>query len=226
MSRSRKFPPDVVGRMQRNELNIKDRLKRRDKVAGEVIDSNSISTFFTPLADRLLNPRRGTLAKVLPATACINASGLAERKLLAARFHVERIITSHDPRHVNFSYKTGIHECLMICRRHNEGTKPPTEFVSLRKMPGSIKEAIDAADAIASGEGGGIGAVHVGGRPNWSVRATGRPFNGMMTIWPKPYANWKRRRCWSRLGRDTRSGPLAKEYAAPMRLASKASPMQ
>ena len=154
MSRSRKFPPDVVGRMQRNELNIKDRLKRRDKVAGEVIDSNSISTFFTPLADRLLNPRRGTLAKVLPATACINASGLAERKLLAARFHVERIITSHDPRHVNFSYKTGIHECLMICRRHNEGTKPPTEFVSLRKMPGSIKEAIDAADAIASGEGG------------------------------------------------------------------------
>ena len=225
MSRSRKFPPDVVKRMQKNELVIKERLKRRDKAAGEAIDSNSIRTFFTPLADRLLNPRRGTLAEVLPATACISASGLAERKFLADRFHVERIITSHDPRHVNFSYKTGIHECLMICRRHSEGNKPPTEFVSLRKMPTNAKEAIDAADAIANGNAERVGAACAGGRQNGSVRATGRLSNGMTTIWPKPYANWKRRRCWSRLGRDTRSGPLAKEYAAPTRLASKASPV-
>ena len=150
-SRNRKFPKHVVKRMQKNELVIKERLKRRDKAAGEAIDSNSISTFFTPLADRLLNPRRGTLAKVLPATACINASGLTERKLLADRFHVERIITSHDPKHVNFSYKTSIHECLMVCRRHNGGDKPPTEFVSLRKMPKNAKEAIETADAIVNG---------------------------------------------------------------------------
>ena len=149
MSRSRKFPENVVKRMQKNELVIKEILKRRDKAAGEAIDSNSISTFFTPLADRLLNPKNGTLAKVMPVTACINASGLAERKFLADRFHAERIITSHDPKHVNFSYKTGIHECLMVCRRHNKGDRPPTEFVSLRKMPKNAKEAIDAADAIA-----------------------------------------------------------------------------
>ena len=159
MSRSRKFPPDVVKRMQKNELVIKEKLKQKDKAAGEAIDSNSISTFFTPLADRLLNPRRGTLAKVLPATACINASGLVERKFLADRFHVERIITSHDPKHVNFSYKTGIHECLMICRRHNKGDKPPTEFVSLRKMPKDAKEAIDAANAIANGNAESWGSM-------------------------------------------------------------------
>ena len=159
MSRSRKFPPYVVKRMQKNELAIKERLKRRDKAAGEAIDSNSIRTFFTPLADRLLNPRRGTLAKVLPATACISASGLAERKFLADRFHVERIITSHDPKHINFSYKTSIHECLMICRRHNGGDKPPTEFVSLRKMPKNAKEAIDAADAIANGNAESWGSM-------------------------------------------------------------------
>ena len=64
---------------------------------------------------------------------------------------MERIITSHDPKHINFSYKTSIHECLMICRRHNGGDKPPTKFVSLRKMPKNAKEAIDAADAIANG---------------------------------------------------------------------------
>ena len=159
MSRSRKFPPYVVRRMQTNELAIKEKLKQKDKVAGEAIDSNSISTFFTPLADRLLDPRRGTLAKVLPTTACINASGLAEREFLADRFHVERIITSHDPKHVNFSYKTSIHECLMICRRHNGDKKPPTEFVSLRKMPENIKEAIEAADLIANGDAGSVGSA-------------------------------------------------------------------
>ena len=153
MSRSRKFPPNVVKRMQKNELVIKTKLKQRDRAAGEAINSNSISTFFTPLADRLLNPRSGTLAKVMPVTACINASGLTERKFLADRFHIERVITSHDPKHVNFSYETDIHECLMICRRHDcggGGNKSPTEFVSLRKMPKNAKEAIDAADAIAN----------------------------------------------------------------------------
>ena len=152
MVRNRKFPPNVVKRMQENELDIKRRLRQRDKAAGEAIDSNSISTFFTPLADRLLDPKRGTMAKVLPVTACINTSGLAERRFLSARFHVERIITSHDPKRVNFSYKTGIHECLMICRRHDNDIKPPTEFISLRRMPKNAKEAIEAADAIVNGD--------------------------------------------------------------------------
>ena len=158
MARSRKFPPDVVKRMQRNELNIQAELKLKDKLAGEIIDSNSIRTFFTPIADRLLDPKRGTLAEVLPVTACISASGLAERKFLASRFHVERIITSHDPKQVNFSYKTGIHESLMVCRRYDGDNKPPTEFVSLRRMPRDVKESIEAADAIVRGDIGGGGS--------------------------------------------------------------------
>lgn len=159
MTRNRKFPPNVVKQMQKNELDIKKELRQKDRVAGETMDSNSISTFFTPLADRLLDLQRGTLATVLPATACIGASGLKARKFLADRFHVERIITSHDPKRVNFSYKTSIHECLMVCRRHNDGIKPPTEFISLRRMPKNPKEAIEAADAIAQGDIGDWGSV-------------------------------------------------------------------
>ena len=158
VARGRKFSPDVVKRMQKNELAIQAELKRKDKIAGETIDSNSIRTFFTPLADRLLDPKRGTLAEVLPVTACISASGLAERKFLASRFRVERIITSHDPKQVNFSYKTGIHESLMVCRRYDGDAKPPTEFVSMRRMPRDVKEAIEAADAIVSGDMGGWGS--------------------------------------------------------------------
>lgn len=160
VARNRKYPPDVVKQMQENELDIRAELRRMDKTAGETINSNSISTFFTPLADRLLDPERGMLAKVLPVTACTNASGLVERKFLADRFYVERIITSHDPKHVNFSYKTDIHECLMICRRHNGGgPKPPTEFVSLHRMPNNAKEAVEAADAIASSAPGDWGSI-------------------------------------------------------------------
>lgn len=151
-SRSHKFPPHVVRLMQKNELDIQTELKRRDKEAGETINSNSISTFFTPLADRLLDVKHGTLARVLAVTECTSASVLNVRKFLANQFHVERIITSHDPKRINFSYKTGIHECLMVCRRFDYGdNKMPTEFVSLNKMPKNAEEVIDAADAIASG---------------------------------------------------------------------------
>ena len=152
ISRSRKFPMHIVKKMQKNEMDIKRELTRMDPTAGKTINSNSIRTFFTPLADRLLDTERGTLAEVLPVTACMGASGLKERKFLAKRFHVERIITSHDPKRINFSYKTGIHECLMICRRTDDGgSKPSTEFVALRKMPKDAGEAIEVADAIACG---------------------------------------------------------------------------
>ena len=159
LARNRKFSPAEVKRMQKNERDIRAELKCKDMVAGETIDSNSIRMFFTPLADRLLNPSHGTLAEVLPVAACISSSGLAERKFLADRFHVERIITSHDPRRLNFSYKTSIHECLMVCRRHNGDIKPPTEFVSLHKMPKNTEDAIQAADAITGGDTGDWGSI-------------------------------------------------------------------
>ena len=157
--RGRKFSPDAVKGMQRNEIDIRDRLLARDSTAGGVITTNSIRTFFTPLGDQLLSSRQGILAKVIPATACTGASGVDERRFLADRFHVERIVTTHDPKRINFSENTSIHECLLVCRRHPEGERPPTEFVSLRVMPNSAEEAIEATDAIVSGNPGRWGSV-------------------------------------------------------------------
>ena len=159
--RGRKFGAEAVKQMQRHELDIRDRLRQRDPAAGRVITTNSIRTFFTPLADRLLHSEHAALAKVLPVTACTGASGIAERRFLAERFHVERIVTTHDPKRINFSENTSIHECLLICRRCPEKDRPPTQFVSLRRMPGSAEEAIDAADAITSGRLGHWGSVHL-----------------------------------------------------------------
>ena len=159
--RGRKFSAEAVRGMQQNEIGIRDRLQQSDAEAGAVITSNSIRTFFTPLADQLLRSDRGVLAKVIPATACIGASGLKERKFLAERFHVERIVTTHDPKRINFSENTSIHECLLVCRRHPGGERPATEFVSLRRMPGSVDEAVEAAEAIASGSPGAWGNVQL-----------------------------------------------------------------
>ena len=120
--RGRKFGADEVRRMQRHELDIRDRLQQHDEAAARAISTNSVRTFFTPLADRLLNSESGILAKVLPVTACAGAGGIAERRFLAERFHIERIVTTHDPRRIAFSENTSIHECLLICRRHSESS--------------------------------------------------------------------------------------------------------
>ncbi len=149
--RGRKFTGDVKKQMQQHELRIRNGLLGGDEEAGAVINTNSIRTFFTPLADQVLKQESAGLAEVVPATACVGASGARERKLLATRFHVERVVTSHDPKRSNFSENTGIHECLLVCRRRGSGPPAPTEFVSLRRMPATAKEAINAADAIAAG---------------------------------------------------------------------------
>ena len=141
---------DAVGAMQQYEMWLRDDLLARDPDAATVIDANSIRTFFSPLADLLLHRERGVLAMVLPVTACTGASGLAERRFLANRFHIERILTSHDPKRINFSENTSIHECLLIARRSGDRAKP-TEFVSLARMPKTPEEADVVVEATAAG---------------------------------------------------------------------------
>ena len=151
MKRGRKFGAVAIKRMQQHELDIRDSLERHDEAAGRLITMNSVSTFFTPLAERLLHSERGVLAKVLPVTGCTSVSGLAERRFLAKRFHIERVVTTHDPQRIAFSENTGIHECLLVCRRYPERDRPHTEFVSLRKMPESAEKAVEATEAMAAG---------------------------------------------------------------------------
>ena len=167
--RGRKYTKDVLKQMQAHELGIRDTLGQRDNAAGRVITTNSIRTFFTPLAEQLLSDQRGVLAKVIPVTACTGAGGLDERRFLADRFHVERIVTTHDPKRIAFSENTSIHECLLVCRRQPVGERPATEFVSLRRMPETAEEAIQVAEAITSGQIGDWGKTHLW--PNARVMA-------------------------------------------------------
>ena len=157
-NRSWKYGEEGRKAMQRHELGIQRRLEQVDGGAAGVVTSNSIRTFFTPLADIVLHKNNATLAKVIPTAACTGPSGLAERKFLADRFHIEMVVTSHDPRRPNFSENTAIHESLLVCRRGGNGSEDPdrraTRFISLRVMPSNTAEALEVVEAIEANDAG------------------------------------------------------------------------
>ena len=160
VKRAAKYSQQDKKRMQVRELQIKGQIEGADREASEMIDVNSVRTFFTPLANALLHKDRGVLGKVLPTTACTSTSGVAERKYLAKHFHIDMIVTSHDPKHPNFSVNTAIHESLLVCRRRTKATsEKPTLFIALDKMPRTSPEVskwlLNAHSYNSDGGGGG-----------------------------------------------------------------------
>ena len=146
--RNRNLPPEVRRQVQQHEIRLAE--KTPDQAHRNAIDQAAIRTFFTPIADILLR-QHGTLAMVVPFTACTGASGRDERNLLTdpGRFHLELVVTSHDNRRIYFSENTDIHESLIVARRPSPGSeRKPTAFVSLAENPASASEAHFLAAAI------------------------------------------------------------------------------
>ena len=164
VNRNTRFGGELKKRMREREQFIEKEVEiRQGQSAASLIDSNSVSTFFTPLADKLLRADRGTIAKVLPATACASASGLKERQYFARRFHIERLVTCHAKKDFSFSGNTDIHECLMVGRRWPEGKpkpKPSTQVVVLKKMPENVRDVEGVVTAIENGVLGDLGNSH------------------------------------------------------------------
>ena len=111
---------------------------------------------FTVLTEKLLKPHAGALALVLPSVVPTAPGNLALRKYLAQRFHIDTIISSHDPSRIFFSENTSIGEVLLVCRRWNgSGPKPQTRVVNLARNPATPLEALDAAARIERSDGKG-----------------------------------------------------------------------
>ena len=107
---------------------------------------------FLYLAEFISKADSSTVASVLPLTGATDKSGQGMRRYLADRFHIETIVTSHDPERIYFSENTDIGEILLVCRRWpaNYGPKPATEVINLIVNPSTPVEAISVAWAISN----------------------------------------------------------------------------
>ena len=150
-------PPFTRDSLRHDQFSREEerKIKAREKAlfANKPVHLSGNSSPFIILADYIGKADSGAIAAILPLVAATNASWLETRKYLASRYHVEIIISSHDPERIYFSENTSIGEMLLICRRWptHGGPKPPTRVINLAENPASPSAAISTAHAIKDG---------------------------------------------------------------------------
>ena len=104
---------------------------------------------FTVLADRLVNPG-GRIALVLPVTALSGESWREIRQMLASRYDIEFVVSSHDPEQRAMSYDTGIAEILLVARRLHDDETPSGRgrFVNLWRAARQETDALALVKAV------------------------------------------------------------------------------
>ena len=155
-------PPFTRDSLRHDQFSRGDEeaIKKREK---EVFASHPTymagnSGAFLVLANHLIKGDASTLAAILPLVSITDKSGFQIRKYLAERFHIDTIVSSHDPARIFFSENTSIGEVLLVCRRwNNDEPKPPTRVVNLARNPATPVEALDTATRI---ERSGGAATH------------------------------------------------------------------
>ena len=109
-----------------------------------------LGALFVPLADKHLKVK-GRIAFVLPIALATGVSWGNVRKFIADRYHLEVVITSHDPARTNFSENTALSELLFVARKlESDEEAGNTSYVTLRRNPTTIHEALDLAERIAT----------------------------------------------------------------------------
>ena len=154
-------PPFTRDSLRHDQFSRSDELviKQREKEVMENLPDRAAARLsgsanaFMVLGERMVREVDGTLAVVLPTVMATNPAAFHTRRYLAQRFHIDTIISSHDPGRIYFSENTSIGEVLIICRRWN-GTvpKPPTRVVNLAKNPATPLEALGTADRLERSE--------------------------------------------------------------------------
>ncbi len=127
---------------------------------------------FVATAARRLRLGEGRLALVLPATLATGPSWTQTRALIEQDFHLDMLITSHDPQRWNFSDSTDLSEALLIATRRGEDDKTEessTQFVNLWRNPDNVFDAERMARVISAAQpadlnGTGTALLRLGGR--------------------------------------------------------------
>lgn len=150
-----KFPKGIQQRLRTQVDAMEQNLVRNDRDMGDFVDKNALEPLFTALADRCLNRQEGVMTMVTPTVALCATSAQNKRRILAQRFHIHTVVTSHQPQSINLSQHTSINESIVVMRRH-AGPKPPTRFINLDKMPVSDGEVADFHRCLLACEEGSV----------------------------------------------------------------------
>ncbi|MCY4263565.1 MAG: DEAD/DEAH box helicase family protein [Gammaproteobacteria bacterium] len=137
-----KFPTETqIALRERTDLMERELTKADPDLTG-FWDRNSIRPLFVGLADHCVERSDGILTMINPTIALTTPSGQQERLVLAQRFHIHTVLTSHQPQNINLSQNTAINESIVVMRRH-VGEKPPTRFINLDRIPMEEDEVAD-----------------------------------------------------------------------------------
>ena len=113
---------DQFSRAQEKQLKAREK-ELFDKLEGGIHRSHNGGGFLA-LADKIVKSQSGTIAVVLPLVGATNYATREMRIHLAKKFHIDTIVTSHDPTRIYFSENTSIGEMLLLCRRKTPTPNP------------------------------------------------------------------------------------------------------
>ena len=116
---SSRYGNRLFGSLPEDRPHLQKALRAQAKKIG-IRATAGLGALFVPLADTHTKPG-GRIAFVLPIALASGEAWGAVRKFIAERYHLEVIITSHDPSRPNFSENTDLSELLFIARKLNRG---------------------------------------------------------------------------------------------------------
>ena len=138
-----KFPEGIQQALRKRTDSLEDLLVETDLELIKFGSRNTVRPCFVMLADRCLLEDSGTLTMINPTIALSGPSGVNERRILAQRFHVDTILTCHQPGNINLSQHTNVNESIIVLRRHEGEVRPPTRFINLDRLPVDESEVED-----------------------------------------------------------------------------------
>ena len=149
-----KFPKGTQVALRSKTDSLEKTLLETDPDLKGFADKNSIRPLFVALAEHLQKRPGGVVSMINPTIALSAISGLKERQILSERFHIQTVLTCHQPGNINLSQKTNINESLVVMRRHGASPKPPTRFIHLDRMPVEESEVQDFHQFLSESDKG------------------------------------------------------------------------
>ena len=154
-------------------------------------------TSFTVLADRLV-ATGGRVALVLPVTALSGGSWHGIRQMLASRYEIEFVVSSHDPKRRFMSFDTSIAEVLLVARRLRANETPTRRGVFVNLWRAAYRETdalalVNAVNAAVSAPLHRSDGPPVGGSPLFvGGEQWGELIDGPVGAGPWKASRWKR----------------------------------